>query len=112
MVSVRIFTLDGPLDLKVQGFWMSTRSHGVVMRGDVPRKLQLAPGEGVLFDATPLGAARRLEGTHARIIVVVGTQQLCIEGVHVAMRGVTLVIRELATLHGELDDQSAITSLR
>lgn len=110
MVKLRVFTIDGPVDLEVQGFWMSPRAGEVVIRGDVPRKFETAPGEGALFDPTPLRAAKQLEGTHARIIVVVGTQELRMEGVHLDMRGVTLVIRASATMHNELDDPSAITS--
>lgn len=112
MVSVRIFTIDGPVELEVQGFWMSTSGRDVVIRGDVPRKFQLSPGEGVLFDPTPLEAAQRLEGTHPRIILTVGTQELRLDGAQVEMRGVTLAFRETATMNGELDDPSAITSVR
>ena len=110
MVSIRIFTIEGPVELQVQGFWMSTRLGEVVIRGDVPRKLELWPGEGALFDPTPLGAARSLEGDHARIVVAVGTEQLCMDRARVEMRGVTLAIRATAATHRELDDPSSITS--
>jgi hypothetical protein len=97
MVKLRVFTVDGPVDLKVRGFWMSTGSGEVVLRGDVPRKLRLWHGEGVLFDPTPIEDARQLEGIHAPIIFQVGNQEIRMGGASVEMRGVTLVIRATAT---------------
>lgn len=110
MVAVRIYTIDGATDLHVQGFWGRTRDGEIVLRGDVPRNLALGPGEAVLFDPTPLREVKQLEGVHARIILVVGTQQLRVEGAHLEMRGVTVVIRATSTVHGELESPSASTS--
>ena len=90
---------------------MSARPGEVVIRGDVPRKLEVWPGEGALFDPKPLGAAQRLEGDHARIIVSVGKEQLCMDRARVEMHGVTLAIRATAAPHRELEDPSAVTSL-
>jgi len=106
MVALCIETVDGTVDLVVQGFWMSTRPREVVLRGEVPRKLEFWPGEGVLYDARPLAAAKRLEGLHAFVVVKVGTQELRVAPAHIEMQGVTLVIRATRTLNSELDTES------
>jgi len=88
---------------------MRTATGEIVLRDDVPRSFRLSPGEGAIFDAQPLRAAKALEGVHGRVIVEVGNQQICVDGALIQMRGVAIVIRPSATIN-EILEMPSVTS--
>ena len=100
MVALRIYTVDGEVELFAEGVALCTRA-GVVLEGSIPANLELWPGEGVFVDPGPISTARALEGVHAGLAVTVGDRLLRLEGARVALEGVLLVIRSTMTIDWE-----------